>query len=160
LDRVLEELVGRERQARRDGGVAEEALVERRHEVADDADQGGARAEADVDEGLLAVRGGHQQILGNASPKGKSRMRSPPIAVRTVTKPGWAATTRPMRQASRPSGCARSAASTRSAPTSGTRATSLPSLATRSGSRPKISQAPRTASLIGTTVSSTSTPSR
>ena len=45
-------------------------------------------------------------------------------------------------------------------PPGGTKATSLPSLATKSGSRPRISHAPRTASRTGMARSSTSMPTR
>ena len=63
--------------------------------------------------------------------------------------PGCSSTQVPMTRAPRPYSCARIAASTRSASAAGTNASSLPSLATYSGSRPSSPQASRTSAGIG-----------
>ena len=72
--------------------------------------------------------------------------------------PGWSSTPSPMTAASAPSGCARIAARTASACSRGTKATSLPSLATYIGSRPRIAQALATAGGTGTARSWMTTP--
>ena len=90
------------------------------------------------------LSGRAQQIRGNCSPSGMGITRVPPIAVRIATSRGCAVTTRPIARASRPKSWARIAASTAPAASAGTTARSFPSLATWSGSRPRISQAAAT----------------
>src|SRR6185503_18980558 len=99
-----------------------------------------------------------QQILGSCSPMGRSTTRSAPKPVRADTIPGWSATHSPTTTAPAPAGWARIAASTSSASSGATNATSLPSLATCSGSRPRREQASATISGIGRARSSRAMP--
>src|SRR5579883_2314341 len=99
-----------------------------------------------------------QQMRGSWSPASMSTTRLVPSSVRRVTSPGWAAQTVPIMRASLPSGWDFMTESTLPAASGGTIATSLPSLATYSGSRPNISQAPRTSSRTGISRSTSSTP--
>lgn len=95
-----------------------------------------------------------QQMRGSGSPASQSTTRRPPKSVASSTNPAGAVATSPMTAASRPSGCARIAATRASARAGGQKARSLPSLATFNGSRPSSSQAPRTGSAIGSAASS------
>src|SRR5581483_1726651 len=90
-----------------------------------------------------------QHILGSCSPDSQSTMRPPPKLVDIWTNWWSSATASPMSAASRPSGCAFIAASTASATSGATIATSLPSLATWSGSSPSSSQAAATPGFTG-----------
>src|SRR5215471_863076 len=89
-----------------------------------------------------------------------STIRVVPNAVRITTIRGCASVTCPMICAAHPSSWLRSAPRARSAASAATIATSLPSLATYSGSSPSISHAPRTSSRTGIEVSSSSIPTR
>src|SRR2546423_245107 len=88
-------------------------------------------------------------MRGRGSPTSMSRTRIPPMSVCKNTSPGGSAWTEPMMVASLPSGWARMVASAVPAIAGETIARSLPSLAMVSGSRPRISQAPRTPSCTG-----------
>src|SRR3954467_896478 len=97
-----------------------------------------------------------QQILGSGSPPSWSITRRPPNAVSTSTIAGGSVLTSPMSAACSQPGTARSAASAWSACSGATKGTSLPSVATYTGSMPRISAAPATAASTGTASSRTS----
>src|SRR5580698_9156588 len=96
-----------------------------------------------------------QQIRGSCSPESISTIRSPPNEVDRITLPAGADVTSPTIADSRPAGCARITANKTSAAARGTIAASLPSFARYKGSSPRISQAPRTTSLMGNAASRT-----
>src|SRR5579863_87913 len=96
----------------------------------------------------------HQQILGSCSPASMSTMRVDPKAVFMVTIPALLLPTVPTIRLSLPRGSRRIAARISSAAWGATIASSLPSLATYSGSRPSNSHAPLTSSRTGMHVSS------
>ena len=99
-----------------------------------------------------------QQMRGRGSPTSRSTILVPPNPVLSWTMPGGSAVTWPMMAAWSPSGCARRAASARSASPASTTATRRPSQATYIGSMPRSSLAPRTSARTGMSSSRTSTP--
>src|SRR3954454_1301338 len=104
----------------------------------------------DRDDGLGDRELVHQQMRGSGSPTSWSITRRPPNAVSTSTMPGGSVRTSPISAARSHPGTARSAASAASAISGATKATSLPWLATYSGSMPRISAAPATTGATGT----------
>ena len=88
-------------------------------------------------------------MRGSCSPSGMSTTLVPPKVVVVTTMPGCSRTHSPMIAAPPPNGCARIAANTSPACSRGTNATSFPSLATYSGSRPSIAQALATSAGTG-----------
>ena len=103
---------------------------------------------------------GRQQMRGSSSPCGRVQDALAPDRRAQHDQPGVFGGHLADARASRPSGCARRAASAASASAAGTKATSLPSLATSSGSRPRARRRRARRRAPGSAASSTSMPRR
>ena len=105
----------------------------------------------------MCVAEGISRSLASARPRAR-REASGRGRCRGRSGPRCSARQVPTTAALRPRGCLSSAAITRSSASGRTPSTALPSLATCSGSMPRISEAARTSSESGTACSSSSTP--